>query len=542
MDADEWNDRYREAAENRESVWSLAPNEWVAEALADLEPGTAVDLAAGEGRNALWLAQRGWRVTAVDFAAVGLSIGAGRAEELGLEVQWQKADATLWRTREPVDLVLIAYLQLPAAELRAAIGRAVAALAPGGVLAMVGHDSTNTVGGPREPAVLWDLEVLREAASGLEISRLERRDRLTPSGVAVDAIMLASTPQPIEGDRMPEQEYSAGTSRQWSLRRRPSGHVADEDVSFDEVELPPLREGEVRVRNEFVSVDPYMRARMNDAKSYIPPFELDKPMLGGAVGRVVESRSPKHNVGDLVEHYAGWRDVAQGSGAHFTVRRELPGLPASVYLGALGVPGLTAWVGLTAVAALKPGETVFVSGAAGAVGTAVGQIARELGAARVIGSAGTPEKVELLTSKYGFDAAFNYKDGRVSRQLAALAPDGIDVYFDTVGGDHLEAAIFSMNDFGRAAICGSIASYNATEAPVAPRNLYMLTTKSLTLQGFTITNYQHLVGEFVDRIGPLVASGDFAWDETVVDGVENALEAFRGLMRGENTGKMLVRV
>ncbi len=542
MDAEDWNSRYREAAENRQSVWSLEPNEWVAETLGSLEPGTAVDLAAGEGRNALWLAQRGWRVTAVDFAAVGLSIGAGRAEELGLEVQWQKADATLWRTPEPVDLVLIAYLQLPAQQLRAAIGRAVAALAPGGTLAMVGHDATNTVGGPRDPEVLWDLEVLRESASGLEISVLERRERVTAAGTAIDAVMLARAPQSIEGDRMPEQEYGTALSRQWSLVRRPVGHVADEDVSFDEVELPPLREGEVRVRNEFISVDPYMRARMNDVKSYIPPFELGRPMLGGAVGRVVESRSPKHRVGDLVEHFAGWRDVTQGSGAHFTVRRELPGLPSSVYLGALGVPGLTAWVGLTAIAELKPGETVFVSGAAGAVGSAVGQIARELGAARVIGSAGSAQKVELLTSKYGFDAAFNYRDGRVSRQLAELAPDGIDVYFDNVGGDHLEAAIFSMNDFGRAAICGSIASYNATEAPTAPRNLYMLTTKSLTLRGFTITNYQHLVGEFTERIGPLVASGDVVWDETIVDGIENALEAFRGLMRGENTGKMLVRV
>ncbi len=337
---------------------------------------------------------------------------------------------------------------------------------------------------------------------------------------------------------MPE----TATSRQWKLVKRPVGHVADDDVEFVEVELAPLGDGEIRVRNEFISVDPYMRGRMNDARSYIPPFELDKPMLGGAVGRVVESRSDFHAVGDLVEHYAGWRDVAQGPAKHFIKRQELPGLSPSVYLGPLGVGGFTAWIGLTAVATLKPGETVFVSGAAGSVGSAVGQLARVLGAGRVIGSAGSDEKVELLKSKYGFDAAFNYKGGHLSRQLAGLAPDGVDVYFDNVGGDHLEAAIFAMNDFGRAAMCGSIASYNATEAPAAPRNLYMLTTKSLSLIGFTITHFNHLLDGFATTVGPLVASGQLVWDETVVDGIENTLEAFRGLMLGQNTGKMLVRV
>jgi NADPH-dependent curcumin reductase CurA len=332
------------------------------------------------------------------------------------------------------------------------------------------------------------------------------------------------------------------TSRQWKLVKRPVGHVADDDVEFVEVELSPLRDGEIRVRNEFISVDPYMRGRMNDAPSYIPPFELDKPMLGGAVGRVVESNAEGYEVGDLVDHYAGWRDVAQGPAQHFSKRQELPGISPSVYLGPLGVGGFTAWVGLTAVVGLKPGESVFVSGAAGSVGSAVGQLAKVLGASRVVGSAGSAEKVELLTGKYGFDAAFNYRDGKLSRQLAAAAPDGIDVYFDNVGGDHLEAAIFSMNSFGRAAICGSIASYNATEAPAAPRNLYMLTTKSLSLIGFTITHFDNLLGEFAENVGPLVASGTFAWDETVVDGIENALEAFRGLMTGWNTGKMLVRV
>ncbi len=337
-------------------------------------------------------------------------------------------------------------------------------------------------------------------------------------------------------------ESTTAISRQWKLIKRPIGHVDDSDVVFSDVELPPIGEGEIRVRNEFVSVDPYMRGRMNEGKSYIPPFELDKPMLGAAIGRVIESQSDRHAVGDLVEHYAGWRDVAQGSAEHFSPRAEIAGVSPSVYLGPLGVGGFTAWIGLREVAHLKKGETVFVSGAAGSVGTAVGQLARVLGASRVIGSAGSAAKVALLTEKYGFDAAFDYKEGHVSRQLATAAPEGIDVYFDNVGGDHLEAAIFAMNDFGRAAICGSIASYNATEAPAAPRNLYMLTTKSLTLQGFTITYFTHLAEEFATTVGPLVASGELVWDETIVDGIENTLEAFRGLMRGENTGKMLVRV
>jgi NADPH-dependent curcumin reductase CurA len=331
-------------------------------------------------------------------------------------------------------------------------------------------------------------------------------------------------------------------SHQWRLVRRPVGLPVAEDFSYDVVDLEPLEDGEVRVANEFVSVDPYMRGRMNDMESYIPPFELGKTMLGGAVGRVVESKSPDLAVGDVVEHYYGWRDVAQAKASHFTKREELTGLPTSVYLGALGVPALTAWIGLFVVAEMKEGESVFVSGAAGAVGTAVGQLARLHGASRVIGSAGSQAKIDLITSKYGYDAAFNYKDGKVSRQLAAAAPDGIDVYFDNVGGDHLEAAIYAMNTGGRAAICGSISSYNAESMPPGPRNLWMLTTKSLTLKGFTIPNMMHHTDAFLAEVAPLVTSGDFVWDETVVDGIDNALEAFYGLMRGENTGKMLVRV
>src|ERR1700712_2234580 len=208
-------------------------------------------------------------------------------------------------------------------------------------------------------------------------------------------------------------------SRQWKLVRRPVGLPVAEDFSYETVELEPLADGEVRVANEFVSVDPYMRGRMNDMKSYIEPFELGKTMLGGAVGRVIESRSPDLGEGDIVEHYYGWRDIAQAKASHFVRRAALPGLPISVYLGALGVPALTAWIGLFVIAGMKEGDAVFVSGAAGAVGTAAGQLARLHGASRVIGSAGSQQKIDLITSRYGYDVGFNYKAGKVSRQLAA---------------------------------------------------------------------------------------------------------------------------
>jgi len=335
---------------------------------------------------------------------------------------------------------------------------------------------------------------------------------------------------------------SSASSRQWHLAKRPTGWPTTDDVRFVTVDLPPLAEDEVRVRNLFISVDPYMRSRMNDMKSYVPPYDLDRAMDADAVGRVIESRSPDLAVGQLVQHFQGWRDVAQGPARNFTARDEVPGLEPSVYLSALGLTALTAWVGLLVIAEMKPGDSVFVSGAAGAVGSAVGQIARLHGASRVIGSAGSDEKVALLRSRYGFDASFNYKNGAVSRQLREAAPDGIDVCFDNVGGDHLEAAIFAFNDGGRAALCGAISAYNADHAQPGPRNLAMMISKGLTLRGFTIPSYQQHATEFFREIGPLVSSGDFVFDETVIDGVENAFDAWLSLMRGGNIGKMVVRI
>ncbi|MBU4215028.1 MAG: NADP-dependent oxidoreductase, partial [Actinobacteria bacterium] len=263
-------------------------------------------------------------------------------------------------------------------------------------------------------------------------------------------------------------------STQVQLVARPHGRPTPDCFRTVTLDLPPLGPGQVRVRNEFVSVDPYMRGRMNDAKSYAAPYALGETMTGAAVGRVVESAAEGFAPGDTVLHNLGWRDVAQGAAAEFRVVPEPAGLPLSVHLGILGMTGYTAYVGLRKIAPVAAGETVFVSGAAGAVGTAVGQIARQLGAARVVGSAGSAAKVELLTGRYGYDAALSYKDAPVRDQLPALVPDGVDVFFDNVGGDHLEAALDVMNRDGRVALCGAISVYNATQRTPGPDNLTLL--------------------------------------------------------------------
>ena len=332
------------------------------------------------------------------------------------------------------------------------------------------------------------------------------------------------------------------TSTQIQLINRPVGWPTQDDFRTATVELPDLGPDQVRGANEFVSVDPYMRGRMNDVKSYIPPFALGETMTGGAVGRVVESTAATHPVGSVVVHDLGWRDVAQGDASAFRVVEQIPGVSISAYLGILGLTGLTAYVGLVHIAHLKPGDSVFISGAAGAVGTAAGQIARLEGASRVIGSAGSAEKVALLTDRYGYDAAFDYKQAPVREQLRGLAGDGIDVYFDNVGGDHLEAALDVMRNGGRAALCGAISAYNATERTPGPDNLVNIISRGLTLEGFTLGNYTHVFPEFAAKMGPWLASGDVVHDETVVDGIENSVDAFLQLMHGGNVGKMLVKV
>jgi NADPH-dependent curcumin reductase CurA len=335
---------------------------------------------------------------------------------------------------------------------------------------------------------------------------------------------------------------STALSTQIQLAQRPVGWPTPDDFQTAEVVYEAPAAGEVRVRNEFVSVDPYMRGRMNDVRSYVPPFALGETITGGAIGRVVVSAAPELPVGTVVLHQHGWADVVQADASTFRAVPEVPGLSSSLRLHILGMTGLTAYVGLTAIAGLKPGDTVFVSGAAGAVGTAVGQIAKLLGAGRVIGSAGTPEKVALLTEKYGYDVAFNYKDGDVRAQLAAAAPEGIDVFFDNVGGDHLEAALDAFNDGGRAALCGAIAGYNTTDRTPGPDNLANIITRALTLKGFTLAAYLGLAPEFQEKMATWFAEGRIAYDETIVDGIENTVDAFLDMMRGANTGKMLVRI
>lgn len=335
---------------------------------------------------------------------------------------------------------------------------------------------------------------------------------------------------------------STAVGTEIQLVTRPTGWPNHDNFRTVHVEHGTLEPGQVRVRNEFVSVDPYMRGRMNEGRSYVAPYALGETIRGGAVGRVVASASDDLPVGTAVIHQHGWTDIVQDDAARFRAVPDFPGLPLSLRLHILGMPGLTAYAGLTAVARMAEGDTVFISGAAGAVGTAAGQIARLLGAGRVVGSAGTPEKVALLTEKYGYDAAFNYRDGPVRKLLAQVAPDGIDVFFDNVGGEHLEAALSAFNDGGRAALCGAISVYNATEAPVGPRNMSNLITRSLTLQGFTVNGYAHLAAEFSERMTGWLTEGRVHYDETIVDGIENTVDAFLDMMRGANTGKMLVRV
>ena len=338
------------------------------------------------------------------------------------------------------------------------------------------------------------------------------------------------------------------TSREWHLTRRPHGVPVDEDFALVDVELPAPGDGEILVRNSFLSVDPYMRGRMNEAKSYVPAFRLDQPMDGEAVGVVeqvgegaVDSNGSAIAIGDTVIHMFGWRtrSVVPAKTARI-LNTSLA--PAQAYLGVLGMPGLTAYVGLLRIAELAEGERVFVSSAAGAVGSLVGQLARLKGASLVVGSAGGPDKTAWLLDDAGFNAAINYKATPIRKGLAQAAPEGIDVYFDNVGGDHLEAAITALRPGGRAAICGMISLYNATEPAPGPRNMAMIIGKRLTLRGFLVFDHSDLRPQFEAEVGRWLAEGKIVWRETVVDGIDNAVNGFRGLMAGANTGKMLIRL
>lgn len=360
------------------------------------------------------------------------------------------------------------------------------------------------------------------------------------------ALMSGGYPDPGMGTRAPGHARGMSTAtvtaREVHLVRRPHGMPDPDDFALVDRDLGEPGDGEVLVANRSFSVDPYMRGRMNDVPSYVPPFALNEPMDGRAVGEVLASRSDDVAVGDVVTSNLAWRTHGVVPAKQVQKVAPPPGVDPRAYLGVLGVPGLTAWVGLLDKAAFREGDAVFVSGAAGAVGSLVGQLAKLKGASRVVGSAGSAEKVAWLTGGLGFDAAFNYKDGPVTDQLRAAMPDGVDVYFDNVGADHLEAAIACANDFARVAACGAIAHYNDTdENPTpGPSNLFQIVKKRLSIQGFIVSDSLDRMRPFLEEVAPWVAEGKVRFAETTVEGIDHAVEAFRGMLRGENTGKMIV--
>ena len=327
-------------------------------------------------------------------------------------------------------------------------------------------------------------------------------------------------------------------ARAWHLMSRPSGMPTHDNFALKDVDLPPVGDGMVRVRNRWLSVDPYMRGRMNDVKSYVPAFQLGEPMDGGAIGEVVESKAEGFAPGDLVQHMAGWRDEAVLPAKGLNKLPEL-GVAPQLFLGALGVTGATAYFGLLDAARAKEGDIVFVSAAAGAVGSAVVQIAKARGMT-VIGSAGGAEKCDWVRS-LGADQVIDYKAGPVLKGLAAAAPDGIDVYFDNVGGDHLDAAFALARQNARFAICGMIEGYNDA-TPMAFRFIMRVIAMRIRLQGFIVFDYFPRLTEFYSEMGPWIASGKVKSRETIVDGLESTPDAFLGLFRGENVGKMLVKL
>ncbi|RJL33352.1 NADP-dependent oxidoreductase [Bailinhaonella thermotolerans] len=325
------------------------------------------------------------------------------------------------------------------------------------------------------------------------------------------------------------------------LAARPVGEPRPTDFEIVRAELPELAEGQILVRNTWMSVDPYMRGRMDDVPSYIPPFRLGEALEGGAIGEVVASRADGVPVGATVSHFLGWREYAVLDAAAATVV-DTAIAPPEAYLGPLGTTGLTAYAALTETAPVRPGDVVFVSAAAGAVGSVAGQLARELGASRVIGSAGGPEKVKKLVDVFGFDTAIDYREGLLSQRLGEAAPDGIDVYVDNVGGDHLEAAIDHIRPGGRIAMVGAVAAYNATEPVPGPRNLYRAAYQEASLRGMLVTSHLHRFPEWIAHAAPRLADGRLRTEQTVVEGLEHAPDAFLGVLTGANTGKMLVRL
>ncbi|HEY5047873.1 MAG TPA: NADP-dependent oxidoreductase [Rhizomicrobium sp.] len=330
-------------------------------------------------------------------------------------------------------------------------------------------------------------------------------------------------------------------NREIRLKRRPTGLPDPDDFELIETAIPTPSRGQVLVRNIYMSVDPYMRARMVDRKSYAPPFQIGETLSGGAVGQVVTSQNDTFKAGDYVSNFSGWREWFVSNGGEL-VKIDPTLAPMQAYLGTFGMPGLTAYVGLLKVAELKEGERVFVSAASGAVGSVVCQIARNKGCT-VVGSAGSDEKCNWLVREARIDKAINYRTaGNLDHAVREALPSGIDVYFENVGGAHLNAALANMRPFGRIAVCGLIEQYNATSAPQGPSNFAMVIPLRLSIKGFIVSDYMSLTPDFLREMGAWAKAGTMKWQETIRDGIEQAPQAFIGLFKGENNGKMLVRL
>ena len=329
--------------------------------------------------------------------------------------------------------------------------------------------------------------------------------------------------------------------REIRLAARPVGVPAATDFELADSALAAPGDGDVLVHNKFMSVDPYMRGRMYDRPSYVPPFAIGEALQGGAVGVVVESKSDKLKAGDIVLSMFGWREAFVAPAAALEKLDVPSGIPMEAFLGVLGMPGLTAWAGLTQIGKPKPGDVVFVSGAAGAVGSIVAQVAKLKGCT-VVATAGSDEKCDWLKG-LGVDHVINYRTcGNLLAAVQAAAPKGIDIYFDNVGGEHLEVAIEVARPFARLIECGMISAYNDSEPSPGPKNLIQIVGKSLMIRGFIVMEFAGLRSDFLAEVGPWIRHGKLKWQETVLDGIAEAPNAFIGLFEGKNTGKMLVKL
>lgn len=322
------------------------------------------------------------------------------------------------------------------------------------------------------------------------------------------------------------------------LASRPQAEVQPDNFRLETVEIPTIKDGELLVRNHYLSLDPYMRGRMSESKSYAASQALDETMIGGTVGEVIESKHPKFAAGDTVVGTLGWSEVAVSDGTMLR-KVDTTHVSESAYLGSVGMPGMTAWYGLNHIMAPKAGETVVVSAASGAVGSVVGQLAKLKGC-RVVGIAGGPEKCAYVVDELGFDACVDYKAGNLEADLAAATPDGIDAIFENVGGKVFDAALARTNAFGRIALCGWIAGYNGEPTPV--ENFRLILINRLTVRGFIVSEQPELWPEGLAELGKLVAEGKLKFRESIAEGLASAPEAFIGLLKGRNFGKQLVKL